>query len=83
MPLLHVVSLSHWPNTAEGKVLEGEAVTVWCAHGDAVLYPLADMEMVLEAVLEAVKVAVSESLPVPVLLGSGCAWAGAPVATGP
>ncbi len=54
----------------EGKFLEGEAVTVRCAHGDMVLYPLAEVELELEGRKRTVKAAVSETLPVSVLLGT-------------
>ena len=52
----------------EGRLLEGEAV--WCAHGDTVLYPLAEVAMEVDGVETRVKAAVSEELPVSVLLGT-------------
>ena len=55
---------------AEEKYLEGEAVTVCCAHGDTVLYPLANIEMEVEGVKVGVQAEVAEKLPVPVLLGT-------------
>ena len=54
----------------EEKNLEGRAVTVRCAHGDTVLYPLAQVELKLDGVAVQVEVAVSDSLPVSVLLGT-------------
>ena len=54
----------------ENKRLEGEAVMLRCAHGDTVLYPLADVSMELDGVKLSVKAAVSDSLPVSVLLGT-------------
>ena len=54
----------------EGKILEGEAVTVRCAHGDMVLYPLAEVELELDGAKMKVKAAVSDTLPVSVLLGT-------------
>ena len=50
----------------KGKLLEGEAVTVSCAHGNTVLYPLADVNIELGGVKMGVRAAVSERLPVPV-----------------
>ena len=46
------------------KMLEGEAVTVRCAHGDTVLYPLSEVELELAGKKLKVKAAISESLPV-------------------
>ena len=51
------------------KILSGDAVTIRCAHGDTVLYRLADLEMEVDGVYIQVEAAVSETLPVPVLLG--------------
>ena len=45
-------------------------MTVCCAHGDTVLYPLAKIEMEVEDVKVGVRAAVSERLPIPVLLGT-------------
>ena len=36
------------------KFLEGEAVTVCCAHGDTVLYPLAEVEMEVDGVIDTI-----------------------------
>ena len=52
----------------EDKLLEGEAVAVWCAHGDTVLYPLAEVEMELGGDRMAVTAAVADRLPVSVLV---------------
>ena len=54
----------------EEKLLPGEAATVLCAHGDTVLYPLARVRIDVEGVGMEVRAAVSESLPVSVLLGT-------------
>ena len=51
------------------KVPEGDAVTIRCAHGDTVLYPLADLELEIDGLPIKVEAAVSETLPVAVLLG--------------
>ena len=45
---------------------EGNAVTIRCAHGDTVLYPLADVNMEVITV----EAAVSETLPAALLLGT-------------
>ena len=52
------------------KMLEGEAVKIRCAHGDIVLYPLAEVEMKIHGETIQVKAAVSDSLPMGVLLGT-------------
>ena len=54
----------------EKKLVMGEAVTIWCAHGDSVLYPLANVNLVVDGVPLTVGAAVSKSLPVSVLLGT-------------
>ena len=53
---------------SEDKLLEGEVVAVRCAHGDTVVYPLADEELELEGDKVQVVPAVAEHLPVSVLL---------------
>ena len=53
----------------EGRLLEGEAVAVRCTHGDTVLYPLAEVAMEVDGVETRVRAAISEKLPVSVLLG--------------
>ena len=52
------------------KMLEGEAVAIYCAHGDTVLYPLALVQMVVDGRNMEVKAAVSKNLPMDVLLGT-------------
>ena len=54
----------------EEKILVGEAVMVRCAHGDTVLYPLADIELEVDGSRLKVRAAVSKSLPASVLLGT-------------
>ena len=39
------------------KVLEGEAVTIQCAHGDTVLYPVAKVQMSVDGKVVDVKAA--------------------------
>ena len=52
------------------KRVEGDAVTIRCAHGDTVLYPLANVELVVDGIPLQVEAAVSDTLPVSVLLGT-------------
>ena len=52
------------------KLIEGDAVTIRCAHGDTVLYPVAQLELLVDGVPVCVEAAVSKSLPVQVLLGT-------------
>ena len=52
------------------KRIAGEAVTLRCAHGDTVLYPLADVNVSVGGVAFVVRAALSETLPVSVLLGT-------------
>ena len=47
-----------------------EAVTIRCAHGDTVLYPLASIQIEISGQTIQVEVAVSTTLPVSVLLGT-------------
>ena len=55
---------------SEEKSLEGEAVTIQCVHGDVALYPLADVELEIEGNTVQVQAAISDKLPVSVLLGT-------------
>ena len=57
----------------EGKIIEGDAVTIRCAHGDTVLYPVALLKLEVDGLTLCVEAVVSQSLPVPVLLGTGVA----------
>ena len=60
----------HQDLVRKGKELEGEAVTICCAHGDVSLYPIAEVDLELEGVQMQVKAAVSNTLSVSVLLGT-------------
>ena len=51
------------------KVMEGEVVLIRCVHGDTVLYPVAKVQMTVDGKVIDVKAAVSETLPMDVLLG--------------
>ena len=57
----------------EGKIMEWDAVTIRCAHGDTVLYPVAQLEFEVDGLPLCVEAAVSKSLSVPVLLGTNVA----------
>ena len=43
----------------EKKLVTGEAVTIWCAHVDSVLYPLANVNLVVDGAPLTVEAAVS------------------------
>ena len=51
------------------KIIEGDVATIRCAHGDTVLYPLANIRMEVGGCKFEVEAAVSTALPVSVLLG--------------
>ena len=63
-------TIVHHNLVPEKKLVTGEAVTIRCAHGDSVLYPLANVDLVVDGVPLTVEAAVSKSLPVSVLLGT-------------
>jgi len=52
------------------KILEGEVVAIRCAHGDTFLYPLAMVHLQINGYNIGVKAALSDTLPMPVLLGT-------------
>ena len=52
------------------KIVDGETITIQCAHGDTVVYPIAEVELQVEGRLITVEAAVSDSLPRSVLLGN-------------
>ena len=54
----------------DDETLEGCGVTVRCAHGDTVFYLLAHVELELDGMAVEVEAAVSDDLPVSVLLGT-------------
>ena len=63
-------TLVHKKLVPEEKVQDAEAVAILCAHGDTVLYPLAKIwEADLLRLIE-VEAAISETLPMSVLLGT-------------
>ena len=53
----------------ESKVLEQDMTTIRCAHGDTLLYPLANIEINVYGQAIRMEAAVLATLPVPVLLG--------------
>ena len=63
-------TLIHHALMPRKKMLQGEAVTIRCAHGDNALYPLAMVDLVVVGVPLTVEAAVSKTLPVSVLLGT-------------
>ena len=63
-------TLVHQDLVPEKKLLEGEAVAIRCAHGDTVLYPLAEVEIEVGGQSLKVEAAVSATLPMAVLLGT-------------
>ena len=54
----------------EEKMLDGESITIQCAHGDVVSYPLAMVEILVGGRRIEVEAAVSATLPRSVLLGT-------------
>ena len=62
--------LVHRRLVPETSVLDAEAVAIRCAHGDTVLYPLAKISLEVEGRSIEVEAAISETLPMSVLLGT-------------
>ena len=54
----------------QDKIMEGEVVAIRCAHGDTVLYPLALVHLEIKGHQIDVEAALSDTLPIPVLLGT-------------
>ena len=63
-------TLIHRRLVPDGKKIPGKATTLRCAHGDTVLYPLANVELQVEGIPLHIKAAISDTLPVSVLLGT-------------
>ena len=55
---------------SEDNIKEGSAVAIRCAHGDTVLYPMADVMMEVDGKEMTVEAAVSDTLPMSALLGT-------------
>ena len=64
------MTLVHQKLVSEEEFLEGKATTVCCALGDTVLYHSAKVHMEVEGKAIEVEAAVSDCLPVGVLLGT-------------
>lgn len=54
----------------QDQLIEGEASTIQCMHGDNVLYPMADAAINLDGLNFNVRAAVSKPLPMSMLLGT-------------
>ena len=55
------------------QLIEGKATAVRCAHGDTVLYPMAEVEMEVDGCTIHTVAAVCNTLPMDVLLGTDVA----------
>ena len=56
---------------SEAQILDGESAVVRCAHGDSVLYPMAEVNLEVDGCTIITVAAVSDTLPMDVLLGTG------------
>ena len=63
-------TMVHKRLVSDDKMKWDEAVTIRCAHGDTVLYPLANIRIEVAGQMIQVEAAVSATLPVSVLLGT-------------
>ena len=63
-------TLVHQEWVSRGRMLDGEAVAIRCAHEDTVLYLVALLQVVVGTRTMEVRAAVSETLPVDVLMGT-------------
>lgn len=61
----------HHDLVPERKIRNVEAMAILCAHGDTVIYPLAEISMEVDGRTITVEAAVSDTLPMSVLLGLG------------
>ena len=64
------ITVVHQDLVPEQKKVEGEAVAICCAHSNTVLYPLAQVEIEIGGQIIEVKSAISETLPMSMLLGT-------------
>ena len=55
---------------SDETLLQGESVAICCAHGDTVFYPVAELEVEIGGRKMKVKAAVSETLPMSMLVGT-------------
>ena len=58
----------HSDLVSEGQIRERESAVVRCAHGDTVMYPMADICVELDGCTIDTVAAVSDTLPMDVLL---------------
>ena len=63
-------TIIHQDLVPSSKKVPAEAVTIRCSHGDIALYPLADICIEIEGIAFKVRAALSQTLPVSVLLGT-------------
>ena len=63
-------TLVHRKLVPDRKMREAGAVAIRCAHGDTVLYPLARISLEVEGKAIDVEAAISDTLPMSVLLGT-------------
>ena len=63
-------TMVHTDFVMPGSVSKTQQVTIRCAHGEAVSYPIAAVNMEIDGVRIRVKAAVCKTLPVSVLLGT-------------
>ena len=61
-------TMVHKELVPQDMIVEGDAVTIRCAHGDTVLYPLPEIELEVDGQPISTVAAISEMLPVDVLL---------------
>ena len=66
-------TMVHEGYVPKDKLLQGVAIAIRCAHGDTVLYPLAQEELEVAGRKVTVEAAVSKTLPTAVLLGTDVA----------
>ena len=63
-------TMVHSDRVSKGQIREGESAVVRCAHGDTVMYPMADICVELDGCTIDTVTAVSDTLPMDVLLGT-------------
>ena len=65
-------TMVHQKLVAKEKIQDADVVTIRCAHGDIVLYPLTKVSLVVEGRPIEIEAAVSDTLPLSMLLGTDC-----------
>ena len=63
-------TMVHSDLVSDGQIREGESAVVRCAHGDTAMYPMADICVELDSYTIDTVAAVSNTLPMDVLLGT-------------